>query len=356
MTISLSCKQHDQNEASSELIAITAAQFANDSMQVGRAEVRIFEELVNCSGYLVPLPGAHASVSLPLKGILKEVLCAEGQRVDKGYLLLKVSGHALIDLQQDFARSAANYKKEKTSFERTSALFKEKVGSEKEFQTAEADYLTAKASYEGMKLKIESIGLNPETIEKGDFSPVYHVIAPISGFISGLTASMGLNASEDTPLLEITDPGNLKLKLTIFPGDVPKLTPGQRVRYHYPGDQKIQEAEIAWIGKVLSEDTKSVFCFASPLERSDNLHVVNAFAEAQIVVRQDSVLAVPSDAILKSGDDHFLLMSDHQTNEVFYFKKVPVQPGRTNGGFTEIPGFQGTETILIRGVYNLHAE
>lgn len=357
LVITLSCAQQNEQEATNgELVTITAAQFANDSMQIGQAETRVFEELVNCSGYLVPLPGAHASVSLPLKGIINEVRCAEGQRVEKGSRLLEVSGHALIDLQQDFAQSAANFKRQKTSFERISALYKEKVGSEKEFQAAEADFLSAKASYEGMKLKIESLGLQPGVIEKGEFSPGYHVIAPISGFISGLSATLGQNTSEDTPLLEITDPGNLKLKLTIFPGDVSKLSAGQRVRYHYPGDPTIQDAQVAWIGKVLSEDSKSVFCFASPLEKSDNHHVVNAFAEAQIVVNQDSALAVPAGAVLKSGNNHYLFILDHQTNEAWYFKKVQVQPGRTNEQFTEISGFPGQEKILVKGVYNLSAE
>jgi cobalt-zinc-cadmium efflux system membrane fusion protein len=354
MTIGLSCQQQpEQQESTGNLTEITPEQFSSDSMQMGRAETRIFEALVTCNGYLVPLPAAHASVSLPLKGIITEVRCAEGQRVDKGYRLLKVSGHALIDLQQDFAQSAANFKRQKTSFERISALFREKVGSEKEYQSAEADFLSAKASYEALKLKIESLGLQPGAIEKGEFSPVYHVVAPISGFISGLSASVGMNTSEDTPLLEITDPGNLKLKLTIFPGDVQKIAPGQKVRYHYPGDQTTQQAEIAWMGKVLSEDSKSVYCFASPLEKSDNHQVVNAFVEAQIITDQDSALAVPSGAVVKSGSNHYLFVLDHQTKETWYFKKVQVHPGKTNSLFTEIHGLTGEEKILVRGAGNL---
>lgn len=357
MMISLACNQKaEQTETDGDLTVITAVQFAGDSMQVGRAETRVFEELVNCSGFLVPLPGAHASVSLPLKGIIARVMCAEGQRVEIGQRLLEVSGHPLIDLQQDYARSAAEFKRQKSSFERVGGLYKEKVGSEKEVQAAESDYLSAKASYEAMKLKIISLGLQPGDIEKGEFRPAYHIVAPISGNISRLTATLGMNSSEDVQLLEITDPTNLNLKLNIFPGDVPKLSAGMKVRYHYPGDQKIRLADISWVGKVLSEDSKTVVCFASPLEKSDKHHVVNAFAEAQIIVSQDSALAVPSGALLKSENNHYLLVIDHQTKEAWYCKKVQVKAGKSDGKFTGITGLTGEERILVKGVYNLPAE
>lgn len=357
MFILLSCQQQPEEKGShGELTEITTAQFTNDSMRMGRAETRVFEELVNCSGYLVPLPGAHASVSLPLKGIIAEVRCAEGQRVDKGYGLLEVSGHDLIDLQKDFTQVAAEFKRQKTSYERISTLFKDNVVSQKEFQAAESDFHAARASYAAMKLKIESLGLKAGAVENGEFSPVYHVSAPIPGIISKMSVMLGKNTGEDFPLLEITDPSNLKLKLNIFPGDIPKLFPGQGVRYQYPGDPAIRDAVISRIGNVLCEDSKTVTCYASPMDKNTNNHVVNAFVEAQVIVNKDSALAVPAEAILKSGDHYYIFVFDHQGKEVWYFKRVQVIPGKTNGHYTEIPGLTGEEEILVRGVYNLHAE
>jgi len=67
-------------------------------------------------------------------------------------------------------------------------------------------------------------------------------------------------------------------------------------------------------------------------------------------------MAISSDALLKAGDEHFLLIQDKADGKNHYFRKLKVNIGITEKDFTEIIGDEILKNVLVNGVYNIQIE
>ncbi len=344
----------EQEEIQQEtgFIEITKRQFETDSMQLGKAEKRLFENIVTCSGTIVPQPKGIAKVNAPLSGIVKGISRYNGNLVDQNEQLLEVGGNEIIDIQNEFAEASASYRRLKSDYERVTSLYNEKVTAEKEYILAETEYKASMAKYSALKLKVEAIGLSPSKIENGEFYPSYHIKSPIKGYISSLKTSIGSYISPQDELLEIINPELLQVKLLVFASDVELLRKGQTVRLKLDSSTSIQLATIISIGVAVDMETKTVESYA----KIDNLRtaplLANEYVNCEVVTSADSVSAAPSDAIIKTEDGAYVLMLSKQDDEKLYFTKQSVAVGREQNGYAEIKSpINGT--MLTRGVYNI---
>lgn len=346
-------KNQEANEQESNLVEITSQQFATDSMQLGEIETRTFESTVKCNGSIVPLPNGIAKANAPVSGVIKNIYCHNGQSVDKNQVLLEIAGNEIIDIQKEFAEASANYKLLKSEYERIKSLYSEQVTSEKEFLIAESEFKASMARYNGLKMKIDAIGFSIAKIENGEFYTSYSVIAPIKGHISRLKASIGSYIDSQFELIEIIDPSMFQVKLLVFASDITNLKKGQTVRYKSVSTNNVYFATITSIGVQLDNDTKSIECFASTTDKKLTNPIANEFVEAEIVTSIDTVNALPTNAIIKSENDFFILVLNKQAEGKYLFNKVEVKTGRQHKRYTEINNPVDGRSILISGVYNI---
>ncbi|MGE0078270.1 MAG: efflux RND transporter periplasmic adaptor subunit [Bacteroidales bacterium] len=350
----ISCNRKQENvESESDFVIITSSQFQTDSMALGSIEKRVFEDIIKCNGTIVPLPNGIASVGTQFAGIIDKVNCTNGQYVEKGDILIEISGNEIIDLQKDFAEAAAKYYKAKSEYERAKSLYDEKVGSEKDFITTETEFFSAKGNYNGLKLKIESIGLSPERIEKGDFNKSYSLECPINGYVSELNAKLGSYIDQQTNLLDVINPKMSQIKLSIFSNDIQKLKKNQSVRFKPINNDTYYTATLSFIGSNINEESKTIDCYATI---NDNLLdlVSNTFVESELIIATDSVNAIPLEAILKSENEDFVLQLNSKNEGNFYFQKVPIKTGRKSEKYIEILSSKTLQDILIKGTYNIN--
>lgn len=335
------------------MVEITNQQYISDSMQMGKMEKRVFENTVKCNGNLIPFPEGIAKISAPFGGIVKKIYCRNGQFIEKNQTLLELTGNEIIDIQNDFAEASANYKRLKSEYERIKSLYNEKVASEKDFIYAETEYRVAMAKYNGLKLKIELIGFSAAKIENGELYAFYSIKSPISGYVSKLKTVIGSYVDSQTNLLEIINPEMFQIKLSVFTKDMMGLKKGQSVRFKSAKTREIHLAILTSVGVVIDDETKSIECYASVKDKGQINPVSNEFIEAEIITRTDTVNALPSEAILKSENDFFVLVLNKKEDSKYYFDKIQVKTGRQFEGFTEIiePEIKGE--ILTRGVYNI---
>lgn len=96
--------------------------------------------------------------------------------------------------------------------------------------------------------------------------------------------------------------------------------------------------------------------FAEIKNFGTNALVSNQFVEGDIIVSSDSVFSLPESAILKLGNETFVLVLEKETDELFYLSKLKVNMGRKNNEFIEITEMPESKKILIKGVYNILIE
>lgn len=354
-----SCSNRKQTEepavVTDSLIVVTKAQFDTERMVLGTASLMPFNQVVKCNGKIVAKSTGRAKISTPVAGIVQKIYCSNGQMINRGQVLFELSGNELIEIQRDFTESSSTLKKTKSEYDRMKMLYSEKVGTEKDYILAESEYKSANARYASLKLKIEAMGLDAAEIEAGQFFSSFKIAAPISGQISEITLSIGQFADPLNYHAEIIDSKQLQLQLAVFENEVVLLKPGQVVHFNFLSDTMQMTATLQSVGNVVDNATKTIACFAS-LAPNEKLPVNNAFTEANIIIGTDSLNAVPSDAILKTENEFFVLKLKTQDANSYYFEKVKVDIGLANSKYTEVKNIQHTEKLLVSGIYNLVIE
>jgi cobalt-zinc-cadmium efflux system membrane fusion protein len=345
--------KHENAENEPGSIEISNQQFTINGMQLGKVEKRVFENVVKSNGIIIPLPNGSAKVNAPINGLIIRVNCNNGQFVQKDQILAEIGGADILDLQKEFAIIAANLKRLKSEFERIKFLHGEKVSSEKEYILAEAEYNALLANYNGLRLKIESIGLSSARIELGEFYSSFYLKAPIDGYISNLKANIGVNVGSQNELLEIVNPDLLQIKLSVFPNDISTIKKGQAVRIKTTNSNYEILGEINAVGVTIDEVSKSIYCFASIIDKKFFNRIANMYVESEIITHVDTVYGIPKSALIKSENKYYVLTLSKQDKDKYIFTKNEVSIGRENNEFFEILENQINGLILIKGGYNI---
>ena len=362
MFISTGCgrdEKTDNNDASDSvnLIQITKHQFEAEGMKIGEATMQQFEDKVRCNGYITAPANGMAQISAPLSGIVKNINCSNGEYVRKGQTLCMVTSNELMVLQQDFAETSAKLKRLKSDYDRSKTLLDEKIGAEKDFLAIESDYKAMSSQYQSLKLRLEQLKLNTADIEAGVPYAAYAVISPINGYITRLDLVLGQFAEQQKSLFEIVDVNQLQLQLLVFEHDVNKLASGQTVRFNSLGEPSaVHTATIVSIGKTIDPESRSIQCIAKIAGENGTSFINRSYVEATIKVAKKEAMALPNEAILKAGKDHFIYVVENQNDQTYYLRREKVTIGRVSKDVTEIAGGQNIPKVLIKGAYNLPGE
>jgi len=358
-TLLLACTNQPKEapEDESGLIVVTRAQYESEKMELGVPVVTAFSELVHFTGTIVPSANGWAQISLPIPGIISRIHCKPGQIVSKGSLLFEVTGNELIEMQREFAESAASLVRLKSEYERAQELTKEKIGTRKEFILAESSYLMERAKYNSLKLKLENVGLDIADIKGEAFYSSYSVKSPMNGCVTKINAIVGQYTESQQNTAEIIDTHSFVLRLSVFEKDISNVKTDQIAEFFVSGDRKIiYRSKVISAGKSIHSESKSIDCFANIENLEDHNFVSNQFAEGDIIVSTDSVLAVPETAVITAAGKSYVVHLEKEEGAQFYFKKSEISVGRTSNHFTEIKDKLPAGKLLVRGTYNLQVE
>lgn len=349
--------EESESNQSEDLTQITQQQFEAENMEIGEISMQPFEETIICNGHIAAPPNGMAQISTQISGIVESINCSMGDYVKKGQVLCRLASTELIMLQQDFAETSVNLKRLKADWERSKALYEEKIGAEKDYLATESDYQINKAKYQTLKLRLENMDLDVAKIEAGELYATFPIMAPISGYITDRQIVLGQFIENQKQLMEIVDVNQLRLQLSVFETDMKYIEVGQNVQFMTVGESSIlHAATITSIGKTINMESKTIKCIAK-IDKTETFQLINnTYVEAKISVNQTTAKSLPSDAILKSGQDYYVLVLEKSENQNYYLRKVEVKIGRVANGFTEIIDSGGLKKVVTRGVYNLLQE
>jgi cobalt-zinc-cadmium efflux system membrane fusion protein len=360
--IVMSCNQPASNVEepagqTDEFIQITQQQFAAEKMEIGEVTTQYFDDEIACNGVIVAAPNGIAQISAPLAGIIETISCAPGEQVQKGQVLCTFSSNEFIGIQQEFAESSARLRQVKADYERSKALFDEKIGSEKDFIATESEYKAMTAKYRSLKLRLERLNLNVAKIENGEFYASFPVLAPISGTITSHNVALGQFIEQQKSMFEIVDAAQLQLQLSVFENQIGRLKAGQKIRFSALSNKDSSYmATLSSVGKTIDAESRAIRCIAKIDSRINQNLINQSYIEAAIVLDSQQAKALPNEAILKSGSDYFVFVVRKSDNQNYYLQKEQVKIGRVSDKFTEIIEGEALQKVVIHGVYNLSTE
>ncbi len=353
-----SCQsKNEQQEQGADLIEITRSQFDSEKMTLDTPRAAVFYEYVDFTGMITPALNSSAEISLSVPGIVNKLFCNMGQYVVKGQPIMEIGGSDMIDMQRDYAESSANLLRLSSEYKRINDLFKENIGSQKELIQAESSFKSERARNSALKIKLEQLGLDVKQIEEGNFSYSYQVTSPINGYVAKITATMGQFIEQQKIVAEVVNISQSQLKLSVFEKDIHRLKSSQKVIFYFAGDKsKAYHAQLVTIGRSINSESKAIECLAQ-IEDVNMVHPVNKqFTEGQVVVDSVSALSVNAEAVMKSGEENYVLCLDREGEDKYYFNKVKIKPGKRNNDHVEITGTSLPSKYISSGIYNLRLE
>jgi RND family efflux transporter MFP subunit len=334
------------------------------AVTVTEAKKISFVDNVLVTGSLVPRE--EVLVGPEIDGYrLTELLAEEGDRVQKGQVLAKLSREileaqlsqntaslsktqaAMDQVRNQITESEATLRQVQDAFNRVKPLRESGVASQATFDDRDAAFRTARARLaaqkEGLKFaEAEQILMRAQRQELEIKLGRTDIRAPADGIISRRTARMGaVSSSAAEPLFRIIKDGEIELDAEVPEFYMTKLKAGQRARVELEGVGE-RQATVRLVSQEVNTSSRlgRVRIF---LGDAADLRI-GMFAKAMIDAGQRDAVGVPSTAVLYQNDSATVLaVLDGKVRE------RAVKPGLLAGDSVEIKeGLKEGEVVVMR--------
>ncbi|AGA80406.1 efflux RND transporter periplasmic adaptor subunit [Echinicola vietnamensis] len=343
------------------LVSLTEEQIIANDFTLGSFEEKSFHQSVKATGMMEVPPESRIAISPYLGGYVKELPLLTGQNVKKGETLLVLENPQFIQLQEDLLEAKGQLAYLESDFRRQEGLAKSKVSSEKKFRKAEADYKVMKARYEALRKKLGVVGIDPDQLAPHNITSMVKVYAPISGTVTTIQAQRGIFLEPSDVALTLVNTEDLHLELRVFEKDAWKIREGQQVTFRLQDNpSKEYSGTVHLVGRAVD-----------PVERSIGLHVhfdpsietsnwiPGMYAEAFIRTESVQRPGLPIEAVVRAGNEHYVLLQAGTFDGRRRFVKKRVETGSTENGFMEVKNaedFEKNAVFLTKGAFNLIKE
>ncbi|MEY3922010.1 MAG: hypothetical protein RL634_1771 [Bacteroidota bacterium] len=312
-------------------ITINPEQLKVLSLKYGGLEKTKMSSVLDIQGRIDLPPQNIISVNFPLGGYLKSTKLIPGMHVQKGEVIAVVEDQSIVQLQQDYLHAKAKSSLALLEFERQKTLYNANAGTSKNYQQAEAELKMQQVLVKGLSEKLKLIGIDPASLNETNISGQVQLKSTINGYVSKVNVNTGKYVQPTETLFELIDPDDIHVALTIFEKDLNNIHKGDEVKIHFLDDPtKNYLAEVILVNRGVDENrTALAHCHfkTQPKEMLPGM-----FVEGQVAVSNKEVLALPDEALVRSGDNQYVFVkkNDHT------FEMKTVTAGVSKNGKTEI--------------------
>jgi membrane fusion protein (multidrug efflux system) len=288
-------------------------------VQVGKLKRVTLHGYVTAYGTVEPepageRPAASAGVSAFVPGVVTEVKCVAGQRVEKGALLFQLDTRA-ADVAVDFA--------EKT-VERQQKLLQIEGTSQKALQEAEQQLAAARAQRALLQIQ-----------------------APLAGTVVRVNVKPGEAVDLTSVLAEVVDLDRLVVKTGIPASQASELKPGQETQVL---SQPTVTATLSFISPAVDTNNDTVLAWAA-LPVGSGLRPGQFVPLRIITAVHTNCLAAPDESVVTDIHGHSVLAlvnGDEAT-------QTPVETGLRENGWVEVKGagLKEGDSVVTVGAYGL---
>jgi membrane fusion protein, heavy metal efflux system len=340
-------EEHHETEAE-----LTDEQIKAIDLQTGSVEQRNLKSTIKVNGKLTLPPQNQAQVSILTGGIVKSIKVTEGIFVKQGQTLATIVNNEVIQLQQDYLENKSQLVYLQEEFKRQKELQEDRINATKTLQQVQNELSMAQARQKGLQTKLQLQGINAASISPTNFTNHIAVTAPISGFVHHINLTMGKFADANTVLFDIVDNRFLHLDLALFEKDISKVKIGNKILFTDANDvSHSHPATIFALNKSFEDNQQAIIAHAKIEEQTETL-LPGMYVEARIQIDDYKTSALPDEAIVSNGDEHYIYVEIKKN----HYQQVAVKTGVSDMGFTEILPLEeipANAKVVTRGAYYL---
>ena len=267
-------------------------------------------------------------VNTEIDGVIEEILFEEGQRVQKGDVLIRIRN----GVQKAVLREAvANQALARQEFDRTARLVTKKALSKAQHDRVAAELEIARARADRARVEMERTRLE----------------APFAGVVGFRMVSPGDYIDDESPVVRIDSTDRLQLTFQMSERGLQVARVGAPVNARvaaYPGESF--PGEVFVVSPTLDPQTRRVVLKAW-IPNADGRLLPGMFAETDFEVgRRDSAITIPEAAVVFDRHGAFVWRVDADD----LAERVPIQTGLRTGGTVEITlGLEPGDSIVTAG-------
>lgn len=332
-------KAEDEESESTPVPTIVA-----DTAKVDR---RTLIEEITVRGPVTALPNEDVKVSALVPGRVTSVTVAEGDSVKQGQVVASIDRRPIEEQRRQAAaaleQANAQVENARLNLDRTSQLFTRGIAAGKEVEDAKTAMASATAAREQATAALNTANLQIERTE---------VRAPIAGQIVKRMVSVGeqVDGTAGQPIVQVANLDRIELAANVPAAYLSRVQVNQHAIIVSPS-----VAGVELMGTVIAIAPAVDVATNTGLVR---IRIANAqrqlkvgmFAEARVqLAAHPAVLAVPPQAIVKSGEGVFVYLVNGDAAQ-----RTPVMIGLETSSAVEIrSGVTEGQTVLTSSVYGL---
>lgn len=371
-------EEHEEEKSETE-VALTEVQAKTIGIETGSIEMKNLNTIIKANGYTAVPPQNRADVSTLIGGVVKDIFVLEGTFVTKGKTLATIQNLEVSEMQEEYQSAIASIEYLEQEYKRQKTLTEENVNPRKAFQEVKSKLASERAKAQAAKNKLQAlnVSLNGST-------SLVPIVSPISGYVGKISITKGAFAETGLTLFEVVDNTQMHLDLNVFEKDLGKISIGQEVDFVLTNQSnKSIKGKIFGINKSFSNESKTVAVHAKITSDTKDL-ISGMYVAANINISNQTVPALPKDAVVRNGDKYFIYIQeegheeapnketeehkhkegeDHKegeaTHKEIHFRAVEVTTGTTDLGYTEVKLIEEIPSdakIVIKGAYYLLAQ
>ena len=361
---------HEEEKSETE-VTLTEGQFKTIGIETGSIEMKNLNTIIKANGYTEVPPQNKANIATLIGGVIKDIFVLEGTFVSKGKILATIQNLEVSEMQEEYQSAVANIEYLQLEYNRQKTLSDENVNPRKTFQEVKSKLAAEKSKAQSAKNKLNALNVSPN----GSTSLI-PIVSPISGYVGTISVTKGSYAATGTTLFEVVDNSQMHLDLNVFDKDLGSISVGQEVDFILTNQSnKSIKGKIFGINKSFSNESKTVAVHAK-IDPSDAKDLISGmYVAANINITNQTVPALPKDAVVRNGDKYYIYIQDENHVEVskkesqehdhkqgeeehkeIHFKAIEVIPGTTDLGYTEVKLVEeipNDAKIVIKGAFYL---
>jgi membrane fusion protein, multidrug efflux system len=320
------------------------------SITTAKAEMRKMPRYLRVTGQLIA--ARDARVASDGSGKALEVPVERGSLVKKGDVLVKLDDRtaalSLREAEASVALAEAQIGLSRSELKRNEPLAKSHA-------IAEADFLKLKTDLAAKEAQLASVMARRDLAQKSVTDAV--VLAPFSGTVAERMVTVGEFIGPGMPVAQLVETSRLKLAVNIPESGVGKVSVNQKVEFtvaSFPG--QVFEGRLKFLGAAIREATRDLPVEADVANEDGKLKP-GLFAEARIVLAEESAITVPANSIRTDGVRRKVFVSENQqlTERLVEVGEstaewIEIRRGVTVGELVMLnPGPEATDGAPVRG-------
>ena len=287
-----------------------------------------------------------------------------GQNVGRGQVIGRVADGGLRDQYQQALISVSTIKAQllaaqsnanlaRIAYEKQSALWKQKIGSEFQYLQAKTNYEAAQKNISGLQSQVAATQKAADAV-KANLAKTA-IVAPFSGVIDDVITENGQVVSPGTNIVKLISLGTMRVEAKVPETYLASVRRGTPVKIFLPTLNKTLNSSVRLVGNYIDPATRT-FVIEIPISSEGGVVKPNLLAQVYI---QDYVnpnaIQVPAQYVYEDAAKRkYVFIATNVNGQNAVAKKVVVSVGEKSENELEITtGLNAGDVIILDGSKNL---